>query len=98
MYEKVVAYERWLLTGTIKEISPKLYNVKSLLSLVKIKQIGKAVAIKTNSFWVLQHVFCFVNALMNLIAFEFGNVKVKVKSAYEPSGPSGRRLPSVSVA
>ena len=36
--------------------------------------MDKAVAVKTNSFWVLQHVLCFVNALMNLIAFEFGNV------------------------
>ena len=36
--------------------------------------MDKAVAVKTNSFSVLQHVLCFVNALMNLIAFEFGNV------------------------
>ena len=34
----------------------------------------KAVAIKTNPFRVLLHVLSFVNALMNVIAFEFGDV------------------------
>ena len=77
VHEKVVAYERWSLTGTINEISPKLYRstnnnyyIKLLPLLVKIRQIDKAVTIKTNSFWVL----CFVNALTYLITFEFGNV------------------------
>ena len=32
-----------------------------------------AVAVKTNSFWVLLYVLYFVNALMNLIAFEFSD-------------------------
>ena len=36
--------------------------------------MDKAVAFKTNSFWVLLHILCFVNALMNLIAFEFSDV------------------------
>ena len=36
--------------------------------------MNKAVAVKTNSFWVLLHILCFVNALINLIAFEFGDV------------------------
>ena len=59
--------------GTINETSPKLYRsgnnnyIKLFLSLVKIKQIGKAVAIKTNTLWVLQHILCFVNAFMKLI-------------------------------
>ena len=35
--------------------------------------MDKVVALKTNSFWVLLHVLYFVNALMNLIAFEFGD-------------------------
>ena len=83
VHKKVVAYERWSLTGTIKEISPKLYQPidnnnyyyrKLLPLLVKIRQIDKAIAIKTNSFWVLQHILCFVYALMNLVAFESGNV------------------------
>ena len=53
-------------------ISPKLYRstnnyyfIELLSLLVKIRQIDKAVAIKTNSFLVLQHVLCFVNALMH---------------------------------
>ena len=82
MHEKVVAYERWSLTGTINEISPKLfrstnnnyYILKLSPFLIKIRQIDKVVAIKSNSFWVLRHVLCFVNALMKIIAFEFGNV------------------------
>ena len=60
VHGKMVAYERWSLTGTINEISPKLYPstnnnyyIKLLPSLVKIRQIDKAVSIKTNSFWVL---------------------------------------------
>ena len=36
--------------------------------------MDKAVALKTNSFWVLLHVLTFVNALMNFIAFAFGDV------------------------
>ena len=67
--------------GTINKISPKLYPstnnncyIKLLPILVKIRQIDKAFSIKTNSFWVLQHVLCFVNALTNLIAFEFDKV------------------------
>ena len=36
--------------------------------------MDKAVAVKTNSFWVLLHVLSLVNALINLIAFEFGDV------------------------
>ena len=36
--------------------------------------MDKAVAFKTNSFWVLLHILCFVHALMNLIAFEFSDV------------------------
>ena len=36
--------------------------------------MDKAVAVKTNRFWVLLHVLFLVNALMNLIAFEFGDV------------------------
>ena len=81
MHGKVVAYERWSLTGTINEMSPKLYrltnndyNIKLLPLSVKIRQIDKGVSIKTNSFWILQHVLCFINAWMKLIAFEFGNV------------------------
>ena len=49
-----------------------LYKV--IASLAKIRQIDKAVAIKTNLFWVLHHVLCFLNALMNSIPFEFGSV------------------------
>ena len=65
VHEKVVAYDRWSLEGTIKEISPNLYSstnnncyVKLLPLVVKIRQIDKAVSIKTNSFWVLQHGLC----------------------------------------
>ena len=36
--------------------------------------MDKAVAVKTKSFWVLLHVLCFVNTLMNLIAIGFGDV------------------------
>ena len=36
--------------------------------------MDKAVAVKTNSFWVFLHVLYFVNASMNLIVFEFGHV------------------------
>ena len=46
--------------GIINEINPKLYRstdnnyyVKLIPLLVKIGQIDKAVAIETNSFWVL---------------------------------------------
>ena len=67
--------------GTINKLSPKLYrltnndyNIKLLPLSVKIRQIDKGVSIKTNSFWILQHVLCFINAWMKLIAFEFGNV------------------------
>ena len=35
--------------------------------------MDKAVAVKTNPFWVLLHVLSLVNAL-NLIAFQFGDV------------------------
>ena len=63
VHEKVVAYKRRSLMGTINEISPKLYRstnnnyyIKLLPLLVKIRKIGKAVAIKTNSFWFLRHV------------------------------------------
>ena len=74
VHETVVAHKRWPLTGTIKEISPKLYRLtnnncyymKLLPLLVKIRQMDKAVAVKTNSFWVLLHILCFLNALMNL--------------------------------
>ena len=55
-----VAYERWSLMGTINEINPKRYRstdnnyyIKSIPLLVKLGQIDKAVAIETNSFWVL---------------------------------------------
>ena len=42
--------------------------------------MDKAVAVKTNPFWVLKHVLSLAkNALMNLIAFEFGDV-LPVKS------------------
>ena len=34
----------------------------------------KAATVKTYSFWVFLYVLCFVNASMNLIAFEFGDV------------------------
>ena len=71
VHEKVVAYEKWSLTGTINEINPKLtrstnnnYYIKLLPLLVKIRQIGKAVASKTNSFWTFQHLLCFINALI----------------------------------
>ena len=66
VHEKVVAYERWSLARKINKISPKLYrstnnndDTKLLLSLVKNKQIGKAVAFKLiysgfcNTFCVL---------------------------------------------
>ena len=43
--------------------------------------MNKAVAVKTNSFWVLLHILCFVTALMNLITFEFGDVGSLLKSA-----------------
>ena len=79
--EKVVAHERWSPTGTINKISSELYAstnnncyIKLLPILVKIRRIDKTVSIKINPFWVLQHVLCFVNALANLIAFEFGKV------------------------
>ena len=36
--------------------------------------MDKAVVGKTNPFWVLLHVLSLVNALMNLIAFQFGDV------------------------
>ena len=82
MHEKVVAYEKWSLMGTINEISPKLYPstnnvyiIKLLPSLVKIRQIDKGISIKLiHSRFNLQRVLCFVNASMNLIAFEFGNL------------------------
>ena len=45
-----------------------------MYSLAKIRKTDKAVPVKTNSFLVLQHVLCFVNALMNSIAFEFVSV------------------------
>ena len=52
-----------------------LYKV--ITSLAKIRQIDKAVSIKINSFWILQHDLCLVNALVNSIAFEFGIVLLK---------------------
>ena len=79
-------YERWSLTGNINEISPKLYRltynnyyVKLLPLLVKLRQMDKAVAVKTNSCWVLLYVLCFLNALKNLTAFEFDD-ELLVKS------------------
>ena len=47
--------------------------------------MDKVVAVKTNSFWVLLHFLCSVNALMNLVAFEFVNVLL-VKST--ETGPN----------
>ena len=60
--------------------------------------MDKAVAVKTNSFWILLHVLSFTNVLMNFIAFPFGDVLL-VKST--ETGPNvffqlGKLLVSVS--
>ena len=55
-------------------------------------------AVKTNLFYVLLHILCFVNALMNPIAVEFGNVFL-VKSTEAGLNvflKLGKRLVSVS--
>ena len=36
VHEKVVAYERWPLTGTIDEISPKLYRITNSNYYIKL--------------------------------------------------------------
>ena len=86
VHGKVVAYERWSLTGKNQLNKPKpVYKYPSTnnnYNIAKIRQIDKAVPFKTNSFWVLQHVFCFVNALINSIAFEFGNQRKQTKISF----------------
>ena len=53
----------------------KLTQTQLKLNSTPNSVISLSLALKTHSFWVFQHVFClFVNALMNLNAFEFGNV------------------------
>ena len=57
-----------------RHVSPTNSNYYYISYYLYYLKSDKWTKLKANSFWVLLHVLCFVNALMNLIGFEFGDV------------------------